>query len=90
METQRVITRDLSTAGDLESSCSSDEENVEAKRVRVRDESPAGSAHSSSSEEEGEAKNSKNKVHLFSNFVSGRTLLTHKNVYEGLNAQKYI
>ena len=33
---------------------------------------------------------SKNKVHLFSNFVSGRTLLTHKNLYEGLNAQKYI
>ena len=90
VETQRVITRDLSTAGDLESSCSSDEENVEAKRVRVRDESPAGSAHSSSSEEEGEAKNSKNKVHLFSNFVSGRTLLTHENVYEGLNARKCI
>ena len=33
-------------------------------------------------------KNSKNKVHLFSNFVSGRTFLTHENVYEGLNARK--
>ena len=33
-------------------------------------------------------KNSKNKVHLFLNFVSGRTLLTHENVYEGLNALK--
>ena len=32
-------------------------------------------------------KNSKNKVHLFSNFASGRTLPTHKNVYEGLNAR---
>ena len=31
-------------------------------------------------------KSSKNKVHLFSNLVSGRTLLTHENVYEGLNA----
>ena len=30
------------------------------------------------------------KVHLFSNFVSGRTLPTHENVYEGLNALKYI
>ena len=35
-------------------------------------------------------KSSKNKVHLFSNFVSGRTLLTHENVYEGLNARKCI
>ena len=35
-------------------------------------------------------KSSKNKVHLFSNFVSGRTLLTHENVYEGLNAGKCI
>merc|ERR1711947_58210 len=33
-------------------------------------------------------KSSKNKVHLFSNFVSGRTLLTLENVYEGLNARK--
>ena len=32
----------------------------------------------------------KKKVHLLSNFVSGRTLLTHKNVYEGLNALKCI
>ena len=32
----------------------------------------------------------KNKVHLFSNFASGRTLPTHKNVYEGLNALKCI
>ena len=50
VKTQRVFTRDLSPAGDPESSGSSDEENVEARRVRVRDESPAGSAHSSSSE----------------------------------------
>ena len=28
----------------------------------------------------------KKKVHLFLNFVSGRTLPTHENVYEGLNA----
>ena len=35
-------------------------------------------------------KSSKNKVHLFSNFASGRTLPTHKNVYEGFNAQKCI
>jgi len=33
-------------------------------------------------------KSSKNKVYLFSNFASGRTLPTHKNVYEGLNARK--
>ena len=32
----------------------------------------------------------KNKVHLFSNFASGRTLPTHENVYEDLNAQKCI
>ena len=31
-------------------------------------------------------KSSKNKVHLFFNFASGRTLPNHKNVYEGLNA----
>ena len=30
------------------------------------------------------------KVHLFSNFASQRTLPTHENVYEGLNALKYI
>ena len=53
VKTQRVRTRDLSPAGDPESSCSSDEENVEARRVRVRDESPAGSARSNSSEDEG-------------------------------------
>ena len=35
-------------------------------------------------------KSSKNKVHLFSNFASGRTLPTHENVYEGLNALKCI
>ena len=35
-------------------------------------------------------KSSKNKIHLFSNFASGRTLPTHKNVYEGLNALKCI
>ena len=35
-------------------------------------------------------KSSKNKVHLFSNFASGRILPTHKNVYEGLNAWKCI
>ena len=55
VKTQRVFTRDLSPAGEPESSGSSDDENVEARRVRVRDECPAGSAHSSSSEEEGEA-----------------------------------
>ena len=32
----------------------------------------------------------KNKVHLFSNFASGKTLPTHRNVYEGLNALKCI
>ena len=35
-------------------------------------------------------KSSKNKVHLLSNFASGRTLPTHDNVYEGLNALKCI
>ena len=35
-------------------------------------------------------KSSKNKVHLFLNFAFGRTLPTHENVYEGLNALKYI
>ena len=55
VKTQRVFTRDLSPAGDPESSCSSGEENVEARRVRARDESPAGSPRSSESEDGEEA-----------------------------------
>ena len=55
VKTKRVNARDLSPAGDPESSAdSSDGETVQARQARARDRSPAGLPCSSTSEDEGE------------------------------------